>query len=795
MLTAGLGMLPLAGAPGSPRFAAAATASTVRTTSTGDRWIWPGPSDALTGAPSFFDVRRQTLDFLESDQGPVLWTLSPDTPRTWSVIPVANGGPWIDNRWTYDPTGDRVFIPNLAFGYSPGCLGGCGFLAMAELRLGGAPALVYVPVRDSVPGGRDGSICVYDSRRQRVLVIGGKPVNGPDTLSTRVDVLDVVGDTASWSGFDVTAPALPVDEAPAVYDSVSDRVIVVGGVGADGTARQGIYSLDLGSPTGWQAWALSDSLNTWGAQYAGGRLVLDPIRRRLLFTRAPDVILIDGVRKPTAPESGGVSVAAEDSTIVWQLSLDVPTGWEPIPYTGPSHGHNLDQVAYDPSRDRITAYGDFGVNDLKEVVLDGTSPWMRTRYSERVPSQGDERAFMDANHKGVVVEESSDAEIWRVQRGAVDSWRHLDAVGRDGVRGRVQSAIVYDSTTARGFLFGGLNDQTELGDLWQFTIGAGDTVTWQRLSPDGDSPPARWGATAVLDPVRRRMILFGGYATRPLGDTWELTLDPPQRWRRLPDLGAPPSPRFLASAVYDSRRDAMLLYGGNLGSQLNRQLDDDTWSLSFSDGDVWVPIVAAGRPPTPRFGHEAVYDPLRDRMIVMWGFAYSQGRTDCGELDLAGVATWRTFEASGATNLGRAEFGLTYDADHDQALCMGGKRTFVNDASFPSNLYADFSANPVRTPPPLAGPPLAVLGLAPNPTRDVEIVAFDVPVDAMVGARIYDVRGRLVRDLGPKHYVAGRHVLLWDGRNRLGEIPPSGVYFARLSVLGKDFAGKFVLLH
>jgi hypothetical protein len=238
----------------------------------------------------------------------------------------------------------------------------------------------------------------------------------------------------------------------------------------------------------------------------------------------------------------------------------------------------------------------------------------------------------------------------------------------------------------------------------------------------------------------------------------------------------------------------MLLYGGNLASPLNLQLDDETWALAFADGDIWVPVTASGRAPSPRFGHGAVYDPLRDRMIVMWGYSYSFGRTDCGELDLADGPTWRTFDASGVATLGRAEFGVTYDADQDQALCMGGAETAYFDENFPSNLYADFSANPVRTPPPLHGPPLAVLGVAPNPTHDVAYVAFDLPVDAEVQARIYTVAGRLVRDLGRRRFTAGEHILLWDGKDASGGQLGSGVYFARLSMLGRDFAGKVVVV-
>jgi hypothetical protein len=238
----------------------------------------------------------------------------------------------------------------------------------------------------------------------------------------------------------------------------------------------------------------------------------------------------------------------------------------------------------------------------------------------------------------------------------------------------------------------------------------------------------------------------------------------------------------------------MLLFGGNTATPDAPLLSNETFALSFADGDLWVPVSALGRSPAPRAGQGAIYDPLRDRMIVFWGHSYTYGRQDCAELDLSGAPTWQPFQLPGWVPPARGDFVPAYDAGHDQALLVGGQEIAGTEVSFPNYLYADFSANPVRTPPPLHGPPLAVLGLAPNPTRDIVNVAFDLPVDATVHARIYTAAGRLVRDLGDRPFTAGQHILLWDGKDERGGSPPSGVYFARLSMLGRDFSGKFVLL-
>jgi hypothetical protein len=89
----------------------------------------------------------------------------------------------------------------------------------------------------------------------------------------------------------------------------------------------------------------------------------------------------------------------------------------------------------------------------------------------------------------------------------------------------------------------------------------------------------------------------------------------------------------------------------------------------------------------------------------------------------------------------------------------------------------------------------------------LELAATKVPSTPPVGLRlvsrspmacqlqIYDVRGRLVRDLGRHQLPIGLTERMWDGRDRRGLNVPSGVYFARATGNGMGIARQFVLLH
>src|SRR5262245_40598544 len=142
-------------------------------------------------------------------------------------------------------------------------------------------------------------------------------------------------------------------------------------------------------------------------------------------------------------------------------------------------------------------------------------------------------------------------------------------------------------------------------------------VVWSALSPSGPLPSSRQQHAAIYDPVRKRLVVFGGKANTVLvNDTWALTLGPNPTWQMLATAGTPPSPRRGHSAVYDANRDRMIVFGGNDGAYRN-----DTWELSFaSNPPTWNRLSTAGSPPPyGLYGHVAVYDRERLRMIVYGG--------------------------------------------------------------------------------------------------------------------------------------------------------------------------------
>jgi lysophospholipase L1-like esterase len=88
----------------------------------------------------------------------------------------------------------------------------------------------------------------------------------------------------------------------------------------------------------------------------------------------------------------------------------------------------------------------------------------------------------------------------------------------------------------------------------------------------------------------------------------------------------------------------------------------------------------------------------------------------------------------------------------------------------------------------------ALLPNFPNPFNPSTTLAFALPYRARAALRVYDVRGRLVRELVNGDFPVGMHRLSWDAKDGSGLAVPGGVYVARLESDGQKLARKILLV-
>jgi len=191
---------------------------------------------------------------------------------------------------------------------------------------------------------------------------------------------------------------------------------------------------------------------------------------------------------------------------------------------------------------------------------------------------------------------------------------------------------------------------------------------WTELHPAGDTPVPRGNPAAVYDPIGHRLVAFGGRVPGgEVNDVWSLDLAA-HRWNEItPGSGPTPTPRWSHNAVYDPSGHRMLIWSGRRGGTLY----NDVWAFDLSE-HTWTELVADGPVPNVRYGTAAVFDPLAGELVSFAGF------TDVGRFE----DTWRfaptsdqwTDRTSANTPGLRCLHSAAYDSRRHYMLVYGGQR-------------------------------------------------------------------------------------------------------------------------
>lgn len=151
--------------------------------------------------------------------------------------------------------------------------------------------------------------------------------------------------------------------------------------------------------------------------------------------------------------------------------------------------------------------------------------------------------------------------------------------------------------------------------------------------PGAQSPPGVWHAAMAPDPDRGEVLLFGGILAEPLGrsnQAWAWN-GATGSWINRTPASLPASwPRAVSNhtMAWDPVRRRIMMFGGtNDDFMTNAEL----WEWDGAAG-TWTNLTPAQRPtawPSPREGHAMAYDPTRGRLMVVSGY------TPAGEAAIA----------------------------------------------------------------------------------------------------------------------------------------------------------------
>jgi hypothetical protein len=98
-----------------------------------------------------------------------------------------------------------------------------------------------------------------------------------------------------------------------------------------------------------------------------------------------------------------------------------------------------------------------------------------------------------------------------------------------------------------------------------------------------------------------------------------------------------------------------------------------------------------------------------------------------------------------------------------------------------------------ETSPSASGLP-ATLYAYPNPSSGRAVITFEVAERRPIHAGIYDAAGRRIFNLCDAVLDAGRHRLLWEGRDNQGRPVGGGVFWVRVSSAARAEAARILVI-
>jgi hypothetical protein len=620
-------------------------------------WFTIGPPRRIEHTATYDPVRDRMIVFGGSTAtgGAPAITLSLQGEPVWAPLQVTGTSPPVTSGYAafYDSSSDRM----IAFGGNDLYQAPKGFVW--QLNLSGSPH--WSPLGVMPTGDRDGPAVAMDTRRHRLIVFGGMR---DTTILNDVWTFDLNG-VAGWTQIETKGESpTPRWSSHAVYDPEGDRFLVFGGAVPiaphilDGTNET--LALNLADST----WSRADTTGPLPSQYTTAVPVYDPIGHQVVLVGHGDesaeavfaLSLGDTLRWSELTSTGqlppvrngqtGVYDGQRDRILVFGGQLD------------PTDNVGVDVLTLRPQ----PTWGRMSSVELPKARFGHATihDWKRDRFV----------FFGGVTSDTFFGDLTPTNETWSVSLSDLKDAERLTPAG-DPPAPRHEPVGIYDPIGDRGIFFGGWTyPENYFNDTWILSFENGPV--WTQVTPQGDPPPARRGSTAVYDPVRRRMLLYAGAdSSEEFGDLWALHLDEPMRWEQLEPQGPAPHGRFLPSFTYDPLRDRVIAYGGGYGYGSTNEI----WSLEMSDTLRWVQLTPRGYAPALE-RHGAVYDPATDRLLIHggWDIDYDElfVNDSAISMSLDDRPAFEQLRPSGDWPDPRAGESAVFDLARDRLVIWGG---------------------------------------------------------------------------------------------------------------------------
>ncbi len=260
--------------------------------------------------------------------------------------------------------------------------------------------------------------------------------------------------------------------------------------------------------------------------------------------------------------------------------------WQPFAVASRPVARREHAMAWDDATGNVVLFGGYDVSgkQLNDTWIWDGSDWQQVfPVNSPNPRFGHEMAY-DAARQVVVLYggfsgNSPNGETWEWDGG---NWTQRTPANSPAPRFR--HSMAYDPNTHFVMLYGGTASGGPQGDTWEWNASAN---TWNQVAFTGNGPSARHSAGMATDPIRQRVVLFGGWPQN--SETWEWNGG---GWIQSSPYGPVPASRYEHAMAFSPGCGNVLLFGGwsdSLGALA------DTWNWN---GYAWSQGTSGG--PLPR---------------------------------------------------------------------------------------------------------------------------------------------------------------------------------------------------
>lgn len=608
---------------------------------------------------------------------------------TWKQLSINNVASRRGAAMAYDIAHDQMVM----FG---GKTSGMFALALGDTALFAGQSWLEASPR-TLPVSRTRASLAYDSVRNRVVMFGGSDVNGSHFFN----------ETWLWDGHDwqqanpTTSPPAR-DGATMVFDSKRGRMILFGG-----RTRLPEGYAAYGDTWSWDGTTWTDlGPTTTPDARMGAAMSYDPLRDQ--------VVMFGGTNKSDAVNTNTTlctylnpcAIALKTWTFDgtdWHgftgtqpaTRFDSRMAWDPATHTSLLFGGNVSTVAGTPSDLQDTwlwsgstwtsvspatkplARSDYSMATnpvLQKIILTGgtaaetkTWQWNGATWSDVTPAALPQarlsQSAYDLRRGRNIALDTQANQTYEIDR---TGWIARGAGPSDAFN---DTAMAYDLAHKRTVLYGGMTNGNPVGHTWLW-----DGTTWTLAAPTM-SPPPRMSTSLAYDPVRGRVVMFGGSdaSATELADTWEWD---GTTWAQMTSA-ATPDARYMHETAFDPIDSTTVVFGGALhGTAPN---ETPVW-----DGSAWSMVSPAANTPTPqdRTYPNMLWVPRRRSIILFSGQTDAGGGSAQSDTWEWKNGTWTAIATTGTTPAARGEAFpmLTPDGSLELAAGAAGFLTTLSDS-------------------------------------------------------------------------------------------------------------------